>query len=334
MNVIHNTEGFLQAHSGCVATIGKFDGVHMGHQRIVQQLLDKAAEHQVPSVVIVIEPHPEEFFATNPRDCPPRLSEAQEKIALLQAMGVHCIYLLTFDTALSRLSPQQYVDDILVGGLGIRCLIVGNDFRFGHGRAGDFAMLQSSGQAHGFAVVETASYLHEGVRVSSTYVRECLARADFQRVEQILGRPYGISGTVVRGRQLGRNLGFPTCNLALNRRNIPLHGVYACTVDIVTKDGHQLQAFGAANIGYRPTLDAMGKPDGDSPAAWLEVHLLDFDRDIYDAQATVTFRYFVRAEQKFESLDALKDSIARDVTRVRDYFTDWPRVWSDHEQRS
>jgi len=331
MNVIHNTEGFLQAHPGCVATIGKFDGVHMGHQRIVQQLLDKAAEYQVPSVVIVIEPHPEEFFAANPRDCPPRLSEAQEKIVLLQAMGVHCIYLLTFDAALSQLSPQQYVDNILVGGLGVRCLIVGNDFRFGHGRAGDFAMLQRSGQAHGFAVVETASYLHEGVRVSSTYVRECLARADFQRVEQILGRPYGISGTVVRGRQLGRKLGFPTCNLALNRRNLPLHGVYACTVAIVTQGGQQLQAFGAANIGYRPTLDAVGRPDGEPPAAWLEVHLLDFDRDIYGAQVTVAFRYFVRAEQKFESLDTLKDSIARDLTRVRDYFADWPPVWSDHE---
>lgn len=324
MNVIHSTDGFLEQHSGCVATIGKFDGVHMGHQRIVRQLLDKAAHYGVPSVVIVIEPHPEEFFAANPRDCPPRLSEAAEMTGLLHAMGVDYVYLLEFNASLSQLSPQAYIQEILVAGLNVRCLIVGNDFRFGHKRTGDFAMLQAFGQQHGFDVVETVSYLHDGVRVSSTYVRECLARADFQRVEQILGRPYGITGKVVKGRQLGRNLGFPTCNLALNRRNIPLHGVYACSVTIRTDSGSELQALGAANIGYRPTVDAQGEPGAASSVAWLEVHLLDFDADIYGADVTVTFRHFVRAEQKFESLEALTARITRDVEQVRAWFSSRP----------
>lgn len=314
MNVIHNTEGFLRQHSGCVATIGKFDGVHLGHQRIVGQLLEKAAVYGVPSVVIVIEPHPEEFFAQDPRDCPPRLSEAGEKIELLRALGVDYVYLLEFDRELSRLSPEAYVEDVLLAGLNVRCLIVGNDFRFGYQRGGDFQLLCRYGEKAGFDVVETASCESGGVRVSSTYVRECLAKADFERVAEILGRPYAISGTVVRGRQLGRDLGFPTCNLALNRRNIPLHGVYACTVKIILDEGERIDAVGAANIGYRPTIKEAGK-------ALLEVHLLDFDRDIYGARVSVTFRHRVRPEQKFESLDALKARIALDVEEVKQYFS-------------
>ena len=187
MRVIHNTEGFLQQHSGCVATIGKFDGVHLGHQRIVAQLLEKAADYAVPSVVIVIEPHPEEFFASDPRSCPPRLSEAGEKVELLRAMGVDYVYLLEFNQELSQLSPESYVEDVLVAGLNVRCLIVGNDFRFGYQRGGDFELLCRYGKRAGFDVVETASCVSDGVRVSSTYVRECLAKADFDRVAEVLG---------------------------------------------------------------------------------------------------------------------------------------------------
>jgi len=316
MKVIHNTEGFLQQHPGCVATIGKFDGVHIGHQLIVGQLLEKAATFAVPSVVIVIEPHPEEFFAKNPRDCPPRLSEASEKIELLRAMGVDYVLLLEFNRELSRLSPEAYIQDVLLASLNIRCLIVGNDFRFGYQRSGDFQLLCRYGKKAGFEVVETASCLSDGVRVSSTYVRECLGKADFERVAVVLGRPYAISGVVVRGQQLGRDLGFPTCNLALNRRNIPLHGVYACTVEIALDDGERIYAAGAANIGYRPTVAEAGK-------ALLEVHLLDFDQDIYGARMSVTFRHQVRPEQKFESLDALKSRIALDVEEVKQYFSNY-----------
>jgi riboflavin kinase / FMN adenylyltransferase len=310
MNVIHDTEGFLEHHSGCVATIGKFDGVHLGHQQIVRQLRARADELGVPTVVIVIEPHPEEFFAENPRDCPPRLSEAAEKISLLEDLGVDMVYLLRFDDGLCRLSPQQYVEDILIKGLNVRCLIVGNDFRFGHQRQGDYALLQDYGARSGFQVIETQSCSFDGTRVSSTYVRDRLRAGDFETVAGLLGRPYAIAGEVVKGRQLGRDIGFPTCNLALNRRNIPLHGVYVCDTLISLSDGRQLSVSGIANIGYRPTVD-------DSGEAILEVHLLDFDQDIYGAWMSVIFRHRVRSEQKFSSLEELTQQIGKDTRQAR-----------------
>ncbi|MEC8859248.1 MAG: bifunctional riboflavin kinase/FAD synthetase [Pseudomonadota bacterium] len=310
MNVIHDTEGFLEHHPGCVATIGKFDGVHLGHQQIVRQLRARAAELDVPTVVIVIEPHPEEFFASNPRECPPRLSEAAEKITLLEDLGVDTVYLLRFDDRLCRLSPQQYVEDILIKGLNVRCLIVGNDFRFGHQRRGDYALLQEYGARAGFQVIETQSCSYDGTRVSSTYVRDRLRAGDFKTVAGLLGRPYAIAGEVVKGRQLGRDIGFPTCNLALNRRNIPLHGVYVCDTQISLPDGRQLSVSGIANIGYRPTVD-------DSGEAILEVHLLDFDQDVYGAWMSVIFRHRVRSEQKFSSLDELTQQIGKDTQQAR-----------------
>jgi|SRR5690606_3811961 len=314
MNVLTDTEDFPERERGSVVTIGKFDGVHLGHQLIVRQLINKARALSVPSVVIVIEPHPEEFFAASPRHCPPRLSEAPEKVELLSALGVDYVYLLHFDEALSRQSPQDYIEQILVNGLNIKALIIGNDFRFGYRRAGDFALLQDYGQRCGFEVVQTESCFYENIRVSSTYVRECLSKADFARVSALLGRDYAITGTVVKGRQLGRNLGFPTCNLALDRKNIPLHGVYACRAVIETEDGQSLQAYGAANIGYRPTV---GGPE----EAWLEVHLLDFNQEIYGARMQVVFCHYIRAEQKFDSLNALVQQIGTDVQQVRAFFS-------------
>ena len=314
MKVITDSDVFPDRHRGCVATIGKFDGVHLGHQLIVRQLKSRSVELGVPSVVIVIEPHPEEFFAASARDCPPRLSEAPEKVELLRALNVDYVYLLHFDASLSSLSPEAYIEQMLIAGLNIRSLIIGNDFRFGCKRSGDFTLLQKYGALHGFEVLQTDSCYYGDVRVSSTYVRECLSQADFGTVKALLGRDYAITGTVVTGRQLGRNLGYPTCNLALNRQNIPLHGVYACKTRIVTIDGEQLQATGAANIGYRPTAN-----DG-RDTAWLEVHLLDFDKDIYGAQMQVVFCHHIRDEQKFDSLQALTNQIGHDVEQVRAFF--------------
>lgn len=336
MKVITDTEVFPDRHLGCVATIGKFDGVHLGHQQIVRQLQERGQALAVPSVVIVIEPHPEEFFAASARDCPPRLSEAPEKVELLRALGVDYVYLLRFDARLSSLSPEAYIEQMLIAGLNIKSLIIGNDFRFGCKRSGDFALLQRYGAGYGFEVLQTESCFYGDVRVSSTYVRECLSRADFDTVEALLGRAYSIAGRVVKGRQLGRNLGYPTCNLALNRQNIPLHGVYACKAEITTTDGQQIIAAGAANIGYRPTVNSQtsdgraadqagSTPAGDArEVAWLEVHLLDFDKDIYGAQMRVVFCHQIRAEQKFDSLQALTDQIGRDVQQVRAFFDRQP----------
>lgn len=315
-------EGFRDAYGGCVASIGKFDGVHRGHLQIVKQLNDKAREYKVPSLVIVIEPHPEEFFADDVRDCPPRLSEAAEKVALLQAAGVDLVYLLRFDEALCQLSPEAYVSDILADTLNVKCLIIGNDFRFGHQRRGDYALLQTMGGKHGFSVVETESVQLGNQRISSTFIRECLANADFDTVEKALGRPYSIAGRVMEGRQLGRQLGFPTANLALNRLNIPLHGVYACHCCIVLAAGEEGEGpaesavrtvRGVANIGYRPTVEKQGE-------AMLEVHLLDFEQNIYGADMSVTFCHRIRSEQKFDSLEQLQTQIANDIQAARAWF--------------
>ncbi len=313
MRVIEDVATFRQHHQASVLTIGKFDGVHTGHQLILQQLRSKAAEHGAPAVVVLIEPHPEEFFAASAQDCPARLSELEEKLVLLEAQGVDVVYKLRFDAALQAQSAEDYVREFLVGGLGVVCLIIGSDFRFGYRRRGDFAMLQACGGSLGFEVVESASCEHQGVRISSTYVRQQLQKGDFDLVELLLDRPYGIAGTVVKGQQLGRDLGFPTCNVKLNRKSLPLHGVYACDVRVNNADMAERFLKGAANIGYRPTVT-------DSSKAVLEVHLLDFDSDLYGEHITVIFRHKIRDEQKFASLADLQARIAIDVQTVRDYF--------------
>lgn len=314
MQVIEKTDGFREQQPGCVATIGKFDGVHTGHQLILQQLRSKAAELGLPSMVILIEPHPEEFFALRPQDCPARLSELEEKLTLLQAQGVDFVYKLRFDEQLQKQSAQDYVESLLIDGLGIACLIIGNDFRFGNQRKGDFALLKQYSERFGFELIESNSCTHNGVRISSTYVREQLQKGDFELVELLLNRPYGISGTVVKGQQLGRDLGFPTCNVRLQRKSLPLHGVFACDVRVDNVDMAERLLKGAANIGYRPTVSEERK-------AVLEVHLLDFDSDIYGERITVIFRHKIREERKFESLQALQTCIAIDVQTVREFFT-------------
>ncbi|MFM1897137.1 MAG: hypothetical protein RLZZ385_2211 [Pseudomonadota bacterium] len=308
MRVITAPEEFRQIANRCAVTIGKFDGVHLGHQAILRQLLDKAAQLACPAVVILIEPHPEEFFASSPEACPPRLTTLQEKIELLAAQHIDVVFQLRFDRQLSQLSAEQYVEEILVRGLGVAALIIGNDFRFGQGRRGDFTLLQSLGRRHGFEVLETAGCEVDRQRVSSTLIREQLALGDFERVEKLLGRPYSISGEVIRGRQLGADLGFPTCNIRLHRQRIPLHGVFAC--EARWRD-QRLRA--AVNIGYRPTVS-------DSGEALLEAHILDFNEDLYGETLHIVFRSMIRDEQKFPDLAALQRQIAADVARVREFF--------------
>lgn len=305
MIIFSDPNRFSQFHQNCVATIGKFDGVHLGHQLILDQLKEKAEQHNLPAVVIMLEPHPEEFFAGDPEKSPARLTVVKEKLELLESFGIDFVFQLAFDQTLSELSAESYVQDILVEGLGINCLIIGNDFRFGHGRAGDFALLQTLGEQHGFEVVETAAYERNGQRISSTIVREKLSEADFALVEQLLGRPYSMKGEVQRGQQLGTDLGFPTCNINPHRLNIPLHGVYACEVRLGDRF-HQA----AVNIGYRPTVTEEGE-------ALLEAHILDFDELLYGKTIEVIFREKLRDEVKFDGLEALKDQISKDVEQTR-----------------
>ena len=308
MIIFEDTNRFSQLQESCVATIGKFDGVHLGHQLILDQLNQKAEQFDLPSLVILVEPHPEEFFASDARSCPARLTILKEKLELLESFGIDFVFLLKFDKALSELSAQDYIADILVQGLGVKSFIVGNDFRFGHQRKGDFALLKEAGEQFGFEVVETSAYERNGHRISSTFIREQLANADFALVEQLLGRPYSIKGEVVRGKQLGADLGFPTCNINPQRLRIPLHGVYACEVRLVDR-----YRPAAVNIGYRPTVTESGE-------ALLEAHILDFNEDLYGKTIEVIFRQKIREELKFSGLDELKSQISADVEQVREIF--------------
>ena len=308
MVIFEETSRFSQAERGSVATIGKFDGVHLGHQLIIDQLKDLAGRLELPTVVILIEPHPEEFFAKEPRVCPARLTTIEEKCELLESFGIDFVYLLKFDKNTSELSAESYIKDILVDGLGVAGFIVGNDFRFGHKRAGNFDLLQRKGTELGFEVSQTASYERNGYRISSTFVREPLANGDCELVEQLLGRPYSMKGLVDKGRQLGAQLGFPPCNLHPARRQLPLLGVFACHVRL-RNSCH----LAAVNIGYRPTVTEEGSP-------LLEAHILDFDEDVYGQNIEVIFRQKIRGELKFDGLDALKKQLATDVKLVREVF--------------
>ena len=308
MIIFEETNRFSQLQESCVATIGKFDGVHLGHQLILDQLKQKAEKFDLPSLVIRVEPHPEEFFAQDADSCPARLTILQEKIELLESFGIDFVLQLKFDRQLSDLSAEDYITDILVGGLGVKSFIVGNDFRFGHQRKGNFELLIEAGKQYGFEVVETAAYERNGHRISSTYIREQLAKADFTLVEQLLGRPYSIKGEVVRGKQLGTDLGFPTCNIKPQRLRIPLHGVYACEVRLVDR-----YRPAAVNIGYRPTVTESGE-------ALLEAHILDFNEDLYGKTIEVIFRQKIREETKFSGLEELKRHISADVEQVRELF--------------
>jgi riboflavin kinase/FMN adenylyltransferase len=309
MLLVEEHTGFQQRYSRCVATIGKFDGVHLGHQAILGQVKGKSAQLGLPSLVILIEPHPEEFFAARPGQCPARLTTLEEKLELLESIAIDFVYLLKFDQALSQLSAEDYIRSILVEGLGVSAFIVGTDFRYGNRRRGDFRLLKESGRKFGFEVIETATCLVDGHRVSSTLIRQRLGEGDFPLVEKLLGRPFSISGEVVEGRRLASDLGFPTCNVNLHRQRIPLHGIFACEVEL---DGHTYAA--AVNIGYRPSVTDDGE-------ALLEAHLLDFAGDLYGRRLEVVFRRKLREEEKYDSLAALQQQIALDVAQVRQYFS-------------
>ncbi len=297
-----------RAPTSTVLTIGNFDGVHLGHRALLAELMAKARALALPATVLTFEPHPRELFA--PDQAPPRLASLRDKLELLAACGVDRVHVCRFNRALAALTAAQFVEDILVRGLSVRHLIVGDDFRFGKGRGGDFALLQQMGQQHRFVVEAMHTVDFGGVRVSSSAVRDALAEGNLEYAEQLLGRAYVIAGRVMHGEKIGRTLGFPTANIQVRRKRLPLSGVFAVTVSGIAAE----PLPGAANIGVRPTLAQGLKPV-------LEVHLLDFDRDIYGSHVDVNFLHKLRDEAKYDSLAALKAQIARDVDAVRDFFS-------------
>ncbi len=300
--------GFSQtAHRATVLTIGNFDGVHLGHRALLARLTGTAATAGLPAAVLTFEPHPREFFA--PQAAPPRLSTLREKLELIGDDGVDLAYVCRFNTAFAGMSADEFIERVVVGGLCARHLIVGDDFRFGARRVGDFALLRAAGTRFGFAVEAMESITLGSERASSSAVRDALQEGRLDHAAALLGRPYSIDGRVVRGEQVGRQLGFATANIRIKHERPPLLGVFA--VEVKGLPGGPRQ--GAANLGYRPTAGHETRP-------LLEVHLFDFTADIYGAHLNVRFLHKLRDEMKFPDLAALKARIALDVAAARAYF--------------
>ncbi len=305
MEVIRGLHNLRDRHRGCVATIGNYDGVHLGHQRVLRSLRERARTWRLPAVVILFEPTPMEFF--RPAQAPPRLMRLREKLQALSRCGVERVLCLHFGQRLAEMEPEDFVRRVLVGGLGVRHLVVGDDFRFGRRRRGDFAMLQREGSGSGFAVARMETCEVGGQRVSSSRIREALGRGRMDVAERLLGRPYRMSGRVRSGRRLGRSLGYPTANIGLHRLRSPLSGVLVVAVHGV-EPGRTV--FGVASLGTRPTVD----PDGE---VLLEVFLLDYAGDLYGRHLDVAFLHYLREERRFEDLTSLRAQIARDVAESR-----------------
>jgi riboflavin kinase/FMN adenylyltransferase len=310
MELVRGLHNLRPRHRGCVATIGNFDGVHIGHQAILKRLRERAAELQLPSCVVIFEPQPREFF--QPDTAPVRLSRLRDKLELLAGQGVDRVLCLAFNRRLRELSAAAFVEQVVLDGLAVEHLEIGDDFRFGCDRAGDFDFLQQAAASHGFSLERAATVELDGARVSSSRVREALAQADFALAERLLGRPYAISGRVLHGQKLGRQLGAPTANIQIKRRRVPLSGVY-----LVSTEVDKLQQAGVANIGLRPSVSSDGR-------AHLEAHLLDFSGDLYGRRLTLVFHRKLRDEQRYASLEELKSAIAADIATARASWQDQP----------
>jgi riboflavin kinase/FMN adenylyltransferase len=299
-------------HQGSVVTIGNFDGVHLGHQAVLAQMVEKSQQLGVPGVIIMFEPYPQEFFAAQAGagQAPARLTRLREKLQSLRRYAVDRVLCLRFNRDFAALTAEEFIVQLLVGQLGVRCLIVGDDFRFGYRRQGDLTMLKAAGQRYGFQVVNMHTFNIDGDRVSSTRIREALDQGDLNTASKLLGRPYHMSGRIVHGDKRGRQIGFPTANIYLHRHVSPLRGVYA--VSVFGLEGEPID--GVANIGVRPSVDGS--------QCLLEVHLLDFTGDIYGRHVQVVFIARLRDERRFESVDALQQQIGADVRQARALFTD------------
>lgn len=306
MELIRGLHNMRPSHHGCVATIGNFDGVHLGHQAVIGQLAEKADAVGLPAAVITFEPQPREYFL--PQFAPPRLTRFREKIEALRRYAVRRVLCLAFNRKLAEMSAEEFIRRILVDGLGVKYLVVGDDFRFGRDREGTFKHLQAAGEQYGFQVVNMHTFSVEGERVSSTRVRLALEQGQLDEAVRLLGRDFRMSGRVAHGEKLGRKLGFPTANIFLHRKAAPLQGIFVVEVYGLDKEPWP----GVASLGTRPTVDGT--------RTILEVHLFDFDEQIYGRHIQVSFLHKLRDEEKYDSLTALKAQIQKDVDAAQAYF--------------
>lgn len=303
--------------SACAVTIGNFDGVHRGHQAMLALLINEARHRGIPSCVLSFEPHPRDYFARaggHPERAPARISTLRDKLSELEGCGIDQVVLLRFDRGFAAQTPEDFIDQVLVHGLHARYVLVGDDFRFGAQRAGDYAMLDAAGEARGFDVARMQSYEVHGLRVSSSAVREALTAGDMTRVRALLGRPYSISGHVVHGRKLGRELGFPTLNLRFSHTKPAAAGIFVVRV-------HGLAAAplrGVASLGVRPTVEDTGR-------VLLETHCLDWPAALgkdgaYGRCLRVELLHKLHDERRYASLEALKAGIAQDEADALAWF--------------
>jgi riboflavin kinase/FMN adenylyltransferase len=287
-------------------TIGNFDGVHRGHQLVISQLKQVAGAASLPTVVIIFEPQPIEYFA--PDKAPKRLARFREKIAYLKAQRIDYLLCLHFDHKLAAQSAEDFVQQILVTSLNTKHLVIGDDFHFGKNRQGNFQFLKDNSARYGFMVDETETLMIDGERVSSTRIRESIQQGDFEKAAQLLGRPYSLSGRIAHGQKLGRELGYPTINIKMGDKTLIVKGIFA--VNVKGLDNRVLE--GVASIGTRPTVNGVD--------TILEVYILDFDRDVYGYSVEVNFLHKIRNEEKFESLEELAAHIAQDTEKAKVFF--------------
>ncbi len=305
MKFIRGLENIQRYPTGCVVAIGNFDGVHRGHQVIIENLIKESLRHKIPSVVVVFEPQPKEYFLGD--KAPSRLTNLREKIVQIKQFGVQNLVCLHFNKKIAELSPAQFIEEILVKKLGVRYLIVGDDFRFGRNREGDFVMLSQAGLQHNFIVEVTPSVAEGSVRISSTLIRDAIAHGEFVKAKNYLGRFYSVMGKVIKGDHRGKSLQIPTANIALKRQILPLSGVFI--VSVIYQDR---ELPGVACVGERPMFK--GRND------LLEVHLLEFDKGIYGESIAVIFKKKIREQAKFKSLVELQQQMLDDIGQAKAYF--------------
>jgi riboflavin kinase/FMN adenylyltransferase len=304
MELVRGLHNISRRHRGCVLTVGNYDGVHLGHQQMIGALKARAVQLRSAATVLVFEPSSKEFI--DPDAAPPRLTRWREKFLALAALGVDRLVTLRFDECMRAMTPKDFVDELIVDRLGARHVVVGDDFRYGSHAGGTIDTLRAAGEAHGFGVEQIPPFVLDGMRVSSTAVRERLELADFPGAARLLGRPYRMLGRVVHGGQLGHELGFPTANLRLMRRKPPLWGILA----VWSHGIGERPLPGVASLGTRPTVN------GVEPL--LEVHVFDFSGELYGRLIEVEFVAKLRDEIKFDSLDALVVQMKIDAAQARD----------------
>lgn len=307
MKLIRGSTEISKIESPTIATVGNFDGLHLGHQEIIRYVSERAKSEGLESALVSFEPTPKEYFSGE--KAPARIYSLRDRFTITRSLGIHHFVCLRFNASLANMQADDFVDKILARTLNIKILVVGDDFRFGHNRVGDIQLLRGMGPKLGFEIEDMNTIALADTRISSSLVRENLVAGKFNKVQALLGRAFEISGRVFYGDKKGRTIGFPTANISFNRRIPPILGVFVVTATIGDQSWH-----GVANVGHRPTVKGLRDQ--------LEVHLFDCDENLYGQRLTVRFLVKLRDEQKFSSLDALKHQISLDVQQAKQFFVE------------